>query len=114
MMNFSEKLWQTNEFAKQAKVTVRTLHHYDRIGLLKPQKRTANGFRFYGEAEFARLQQITTLKFIGFSLTQIKEILGSKSFDLINKCQTLQTPRLKSPAPSFFVRAAFPKDKLSL
>lgn len=82
MMNFSEKLWQTNEFARQARVTVRTLHHYDRIGLLKPQRRTSNGFRLYGEREFARLQQITTLKFIGFSLTQIKEILGQKEFDL--------------------------------
>jgi DNA-binding transcriptional MerR regulator len=90
MMNFSEKLWQTNEFAKQAGVTVRTLHHYDRIGLLKPNRRTVKGFRFYGEAEFARLQQITTLKFVGFSLTQIREILGSESFDLT---QTLRMQR---------------------
>lgn len=90
MKNFSEKLWQTNEFARQAGVTVRTLHHYDRINLLKPNRRTANGFRYYGEAEFARLQQITTLKFVGFSLTQIKEILGSQEFDL---SQTLKMQR---------------------
>jgi MerR family transcriptional regulator, thiopeptide resistance regulator len=82
MKNFGEKLWQTNEFAKQTGVTVRTLHHYDRIGLLGPNRRTANGFRFYSKAEFARLQQISTLKFVGFSLTQIKEILGSNQFDL--------------------------------
>lgn len=90
MKNFSEKLWQINEFAKQAGVTVRTLHHYDRIGLLKPQRRTKNGFRLYGEAEFANLQQITTLKFVGFSLTQIKEILGKQTFDL---SQTLRMQR---------------------
>lgn len=90
MKNLSEKLWQTNEFAKQAGVTVRTLHHYDRIGLLKPSRRNVKGFRYYGEAEFARLQQISTLKFVGFSLTQIKEILGKQSFDL---AQTLRMQR---------------------
>lgn len=90
MKNFSDKLWQTKEFAKQANITVRTLHHYDRIGLLKPNRRTAKGFRFYAEAEFARLQQIMTLKFVGFSLTQIKEILGSQTFEV---AQTLKMQR---------------------
>jgi len=78
----SEKLWQTREFAMLAGVTVRTLHHYDRLGLLKPTSRTSNGFRLYGERDFARLQQILTLKFIGFSLSQIKEILDRREFDL--------------------------------
>ena len=82
MKNIQENLWQTREFAEKAKVTVRTLHHYDRIGILKPVRRTLKGFRLYGEAEFARLQQILTLKFIGFSLTQIKKILGEQSFVL--------------------------------
>jgi DNA-binding transcriptional MerR regulator len=81
-MNSTENLWQTNEFAKLAKVTVRALHHYDRLNLLKPRRYTAKGFRLYGEREFARLQQILTLKFIGFSLKQIKEILNRKEFDL--------------------------------
>ena len=77
-----EKLWQTREFAKLAGVTVRTLHHYDRVGLLKPTRRTGKGFRLYSENDFARLQQISTLKFIGFSLSQIKRILGQKEFNL--------------------------------
>ncbi|HEY8563726.1 MAG TPA: MerR family transcriptional regulator [Pyrinomonadaceae bacterium] len=82
-MNFkAENLRQTKQFAELSKVTVRTLHHYDRIGLLKPKRYDRNGFRLYGESEFARLQQITTLKFIGFSLNQIKEILREKEFDL--------------------------------
>jgi MerR family transcriptional regulator, thiopeptide resistance regulator len=82
-MNFESKnLWQTKQFAELSKVTVRTLHHYDRIGLLKPKHYDRNGFRLYGEAEFARLQQITTLKFIGFSLNQIREILGAREFNL--------------------------------
>ena len=80
--NFSKNLRQTKEFARLSKVTVRTLHHYDRIGLLKPKHLDRKGFRLYGENEFARLQQITTLKFIGFSLTQIKEILAGREFDL--------------------------------
>lgn len=89
-MNSAETLWQTDEFAKLTRVTVRTLHYYDRCDLLKPQRRTAKGFRLYGMREFARLQQITTLKFIGFTLKQIKEILGRKQFDL---AETLQLQR---------------------
>jgi MerR family transcriptional regulator, thiopeptide resistance regulator len=81
-MNEAKNLWQPREFARLAKVTVRTLHYYDRIGLLKPKHFDRNGFRLYGEAEFARLQQIATLKFIGFSLNQIREILGQREFDL--------------------------------
>lgn len=89
-MNLAENLWQTKEFAKLTKVTVRTLHHYDRLGLLKPQRYTNKGFRLYGEREFARLQQILTLKFIGFSLKQIKEILNRREFDL---AETLKLQR---------------------
>src|ERR1035437_1835567 len=75
-------LWKTREFATLAGVTVRTLHHYDRVGLLKPSRRNHKGFRLYGEHDLARLQQIMTLKFIGFSLSQIKEVLGTRKFDL--------------------------------
>lgn len=86
-MNEAKNLLQTREFACLAKVTVRTLHYYDRIGLLKPKHYDRNGFRLYGETEFARLQQITTLKFIGFSLNQIKEILRGREFDLADSLQ---------------------------
>jgi DNA-binding transcriptional MerR regulator len=89
-MNDAKNLMQTREFARLARVTVRTLHYYDRIGLSKPKHFDRNGFRLYGEMEFARLQQITTLKFIGFSLNRIKEILKGKEFDL---AETLQLQR---------------------
>ncbi len=82
MSKFGENMWQTRQFAKLAGITVRTLHHYDRIGLLKPSLRDHNGFRLYGDAEFARLQQIQTLKFIGFPLKQIKEILKGEDLRL--------------------------------
>ena len=87
MAKRSERFYKTAQFAKLAGVTVRTLHHYDRLGLLKPTARTAKGFRLYGERDFARLQQIVTLKFIGFPLKQIERILNRDSFDLAKELQ---------------------------
>jgi DNA-binding transcriptional MerR regulator len=82
MKDTNEKLFQAREFAALTGVTVRTLHHYDRLGLLKPSRYTRAGYRLYSERDFARLEQIVALKFIGFSLTEIKEILDRNSFDL--------------------------------
>jgi len=75
-------MFQAREFASRAGVTVRTLHHYDRLGLLKPSRYTEAGYRLYGEADFARLQQIVMLKFIGLSLKEIKELLDRRELDL--------------------------------
>jgi len=74
-------LYLAKEFAGLTGVTVRALHHYDELGLLNP-RRSESGYRLYGEAEFARLQQIVTLKFIGLTLKEIKTLLGQMSFDL--------------------------------
>lgn len=82
MKNSSTSLYLAHEFAERAGVTVRTLHHYDRTGLLKPSGHTAAGYRLYGERDLARLQQIVTLKFIGLPLKQIKELLDRREFDL--------------------------------
>jgi DNA-binding transcriptional MerR regulator len=82
LKNVTEHLYQASEFAERAGVTVRTLHHYDRLGLLKPSRRTSSGYRLYCERDLARLQQIVTLKFIGLSLKQIKELLDHREFDL--------------------------------
>ena len=78
----ARRAYRVKEFAELTGVTVRTLHHYDRLGLLQPGGRTAAGYRLYGERDFARLQQIVTLKFLGFSLHQIKEVLGNGSSGL--------------------------------
>lgn len=64
-----------SEFAKRTGVTVKTLLHYDKIGLLKPSKKTDAGYRVYGEEDILRLQQISTLKFIGLPLNEIHHIL---------------------------------------
>ncbi len=75
-------LLTTGAFAKRAGVTVRTLRYYDRTGLLRPHGRTPSGQRLYGEDEIVRLQQILTLKFIGFPLKDIKRILDAPDFNL--------------------------------
>jgi len=76
-------MYRVSDFAEKAGVTVRTLHHYDRLGLLKPSGRTEAGYRLYGERDFARLQQIVTLKFIGLPLRQIKDLLDRSDLDLM-------------------------------
>lgn len=73
-----------SEFAKRAGVTVKTLLHYDKIGLLKPSQKTVSGYRVYCEDDFLKLQQIITLKFIGLSLTEISEILSKTDRSLEN------------------------------
>ena len=75
-------MYRVSDFAEKAGVTVRTLHHYDRLGLLKPSGRTGAGYRLYGERDLARLQQIVTLKFIGLPLRQIKDLLDRSDLDL--------------------------------
>ena len=72
------KLWQTKELSTLAHVSVRTLHYYDKIDLLKPSIRQSNNYRFYSEKDLLRLQQIVALKFFGFDLEQIRLILASQ------------------------------------
>ena len=67
--------WYIKEFSKLTNVTVRTLHHYDQIGLLKPSLRFPNGYRVYSESDLMRLQQIIALRFFGFSLSVIRDIM---------------------------------------
>ena len=71
--------WYVKDLSKLTKVSVQTLHHYDRIGLLKPSLRLANGYRLYSEQDLLRLQQIIALKFFGFELSQIKELLSNNT-----------------------------------
>ena len=66
--------YRTREFSELAGVTVRTLHHYDRLGLLTPP-RTHTGYRVYGEKDLETLEQIVALKFIGLPLSKIKTLL---------------------------------------
>jgi MerR family transcriptional regulator, thiopeptide resistance regulator len=67
---------RASEFAELAGVTVRTLHHYDRLGLLKP-RRNGSGYRLYRESDLERLEQIVALKFLGLPLRDIRALLDS-------------------------------------
>lgn len=67
--------WYVKDLSKLTDVSVQTLHHYDKIGLLEPSVRFANGYRSYSERDLLKLQQIIALKFFGFELSQIKAIL---------------------------------------
>jgi MerR family transcriptional regulator, thiopeptide resistance regulator len=71
------KLYRAREFAELAGVTVRTLHHYDRLGLLKPSYRSDAGYRLYSQSDLARLEQIVVLKFLGLPLKSIGNLLKS-------------------------------------
>jgi len=70
--------------ARLSKVSVRTLHYYDEIGLLKPLTRMMNGRRYYGTEQFLRLLEILYFKEIGFSLKKIISILASKNLDKVS------------------------------
>jgi len=70
--------WKIKQMSHLTGVSVRTLHHYDKIGLLSPSMRTSNGYRIYSKENLAKLQQIIALKFFGFSLSQIKTMLQQK------------------------------------
>ncbi|KKQ32711.1 MAG: hypothetical protein US49_C0006G0162 [candidate division TM6 bacterium GW2011_GWF2_37_49] len=67
--------WLIKEMSKLTKISVRMLHHYDKIGLLKPSVRASNGYRLYSKHDLAKLQQVIALKFFGFGLKQIKTML---------------------------------------
>jgi len=63
--------WRVGRLARDTGISVRTLHHYDDIGLLKPSRRTASGHRLYTAADVERLQKIVCLRDLGLSLLDI-------------------------------------------
>ncbi|MEA5596030.1 MerR family transcriptional regulator [Rivularia sp. UHCC 0363] len=72
--------WKVGELASLTGLTVRTLHHYDEINLLKPSEYTDSGHRLYGEEDIIRLQQILSLRQLGFSLEEIKNCLQNPDY----------------------------------
>jgi DNA-binding transcriptional MerR regulator len=74
-------MYRVQEFAQLAGVTVRALHHYDRLGLLKPS-RTEAGYRLYSDRDLERLEQVVALKFIGIPLKQIRGLLERNGLTL--------------------------------
>lgn len=85
---------KVGDLAKQTGVSVRTLHYYDEIGLLSPSGRTETGYRLYANDDIIRLQQIVSLRQIGFSLEEIRGCLEQHNFSLEQIIQ-LHVTRLK-------------------
>ena len=74
--------YNVKQLADLAGVSVRTLHYYDQIGLLKPVRNSVNGYRVYGKNELMKLQQILFFRELDFPLSAIKKILLSPDFDM--------------------------------
>lgn len=76
----SPAYWKVGELARKTGLTVRTLHYYDEISLLSPSQRTEAGYRLYGGDDVVRLQQICSLRQLGFSLDEIRACLTRPDF----------------------------------
>ena len=75
------RLYQVKELAQIATGSVRTLHHYDEIGLLRPSQRSASGYRKYDQGDVLRLQQILIQRELGLPLEEIRRCLDDPGFD---------------------------------
>lgn len=85
---------KVGELASRTGLSVRTLHHYDDIGLLSPRRRTPSGHRIYGMDEVRRLQQIASLRHLGLSLDEIGTCLDRPDYSL-DRVLELQVDRLR-------------------
>ncbi len=73
--------WTVGETAKAARVSVRTLHHYDSIGLLSPSQRSESGYRLYTAGDLEQLMQVMLFKELGFPLDEIRRIMLDPDYD---------------------------------
>src|SRR5262245_1930183 len=71
---------KVGELARRTGLTVRMLHHYDEVGLLRPSLHTGAGHRLYTAGDVARLQQVLSLRQLGFSLEQVRDCLDRPGF----------------------------------
>jgi DNA-binding transcriptional MerR regulator len=76
------KTYYVREFANLAGITVRTLHYYDQTNLLKPARRVGGTHRLYQQRDLLRLQQILTLKELGFTLEEIRDLLDRHGYNV--------------------------------
>ncbi|MFF5995624.1 MerR family transcriptional regulator [Lysinibacillus sp. KU-BSD001] len=79
--------YSIGEFAKKTGMTIRTLHYYDEMDLLKPAFLSASGRRYYSDENIIQLQKIVSLKFLGYSLEKIHELIYVTDWDLQESLQ---------------------------
>ena len=90
-MSQMEGYYTSGEFAKKANVSIRTVRYYDKQGLLKPAGMSSGGYRLYTDSDFAKLQKILSLKYLGFSLDEIRSItINDKDHDYVGDSIKLQ------------------------
>ena len=89
-----ETMKTVKEVSELTGVSIRTLHYYDSIGLLRPTEITESGYRLYDDTALERLQQILLFRELQFPLKEIKEILDSPNFDK-DKCLEQQITLLQ-------------------
>jgi DNA-binding transcriptional MerR regulator len=92
--------YTVKQLARLSGVSVRTLHHYDEIGLLAPAHLGDNRYRYYGEAELLRLQQILFHRELGFALSEIAGLLDRPGFDRVEALRQ-QRERLEQQAQRY-------------
>ncbi|MFI0242252.1 MerR family transcriptional regulator [Streptomyces sp. NPDC016845] len=90
--------YSVGQVAAFAQVTVRTLHHYDKAGLLSPSDRSQAGYRLYNEADLVRLQQILFYRELGFSLDEITVILKDPQASALAHLRARQRQLLEESA----------------
>jgi DNA-binding transcriptional MerR regulator len=82
MTGVTETGWTVGRLAERFAVTVRTLHHYDEVGLLRPSRRSAAGYRLYTDADVTRLQHVVVYRRLGFTLEEIATLLDDPDADV--------------------------------
>lgn len=97
--------YTVSQLSRLAGVSVRTLHHYDHIGLLRPAVTGENGYRYYGTDELLRLQQILLHRELGLPLADIARVLDAPGFDRMATLRA-QRDRLMAEAERFQQLAA--------
>lgn len=90
-------------------VSVRTLHHYDEIGLLSPKKQE-NGYRYYSDEELSQLQTILYYKYLGFSLKEIKSLMTQNEDNLLSHLKHQLKLMQKEKRPSSNINRYIRKD----
>lgn len=83
MVYHSGMSYSIKQISKLAGISIRTLHYYDEIGLLSPARERSNDYRCYNDANLIRLQQILIYRELGIPLDQVKHILASPTFDVL-------------------------------
>jgi DNA-binding transcriptional MerR regulator len=101
------------ELAERTGLSLRTIRHYDDVGLLPATARTEGGFRVYSEADAARLMVIKQMKPLGFSLEEMAEILGLLAAEQTSGSADTATPAAHARLAEFLERAEHQRAKMA-